>query len=82
MDGPVGQVVGANLYLLVSNLYGGSNDGQVRLERWSAGMNEPETVLEGLRSYGMKARMPPRRWSPACWPTGNASTASTRAAVR
>lgn len=46
-----GQVVGANLYLLVSNLYGGSNDGQVRLERWSAGMNEPETVLEGLRSY-------------------------------
>ena len=46
-----GQIVGANLYLLVSNLYGGSNDGQVRLERWSAGMNEPETVLEGLRSY-------------------------------
>lgn len=46
-----GQVVGANLYLLVSNLYSGSNDGQVRLERWSAGMNEPETVLEGLRSY-------------------------------
>ena len=46
-----GQVVGANLYLLVSNLYGGSNDGQVWLERWSAGMNEPETVLEGLRSY-------------------------------
>lgn len=46
-----GQVVGANLYLLVSNLYGGSNDGQVRLERWNAGMNEPETVLEGLRSY-------------------------------
>ena len=47
-----GQVVGANLYLLVSNLYGGSNDGQVRLERWSAGMNEPETVLEGLRIRG------------------------------
>lgn len=46
-----GQVVGANLYLLVSNLYSGSNDGQVWLERWSAGMNEPETVLEGLRSY-------------------------------
>lgn len=46
-----GQVVGANLYLLVSNLYSGSNDGQVRLERWNAGMNEPETVLEGLRSY-------------------------------
>ena len=46
-----GQVVGANLYLLVSNLYSGSNDGQVRLERWSAGMSEPETVLEGLRSY-------------------------------
>lgn len=46
-----GQVVGANLYLLVSNLYSGSNDGQVRLERWSAGMNEPESVLEGLRSY-------------------------------
>lgn len=46
-----GQVVGANLYLLVSNLYSGSNDGQVRLERWSVGMNEPETVLEGLRSY-------------------------------
>ena len=46
-----GQVVGANLYLLVSNLYSGSNDGRVWLERWSAGMNEPETVLEGLRSY-------------------------------
>lgn len=46
-----GQVVGGNLYLLVSNLYSGLNDGQVRLERWSAGMNEPETVLEGLRSY-------------------------------
>lgn len=46
-----GQVVGANLYLLVSNLYSGSNDGQVWLERWSAGMNEPKTVLEGLRSY-------------------------------
>lgn len=51
-----GQVVGANLYLLVSNLYGGSNDGQVWLERWSAGMNEPETVLEGLRSYRNESR--------------------------
>lgn len=46
-----GQVVGQNLYLLVGGPYGDMEEGQVRLERWTSGMSEPEIVLEGLLSY-------------------------------
>lgn len=46
-----GQVVGESLYLLVGGLYGSEDEGQVKLERWTAGMSGPETVLEGLISY-------------------------------
>lgn len=46
-----GQVVGDSLYLLVSGLYSDSDEGQTWLERWTAGMSEPETVLKNLLSY-------------------------------
>ena len=46
-----GQVVGDSLYLLVSGLYSDSDEGRTWLERWTAGMSEPETVLKNLLSY-------------------------------
>ena len=46
-----GQVVGDSLYLLVSGLYSDSDEGQTWLERWTAGMSDPETVLKNLLSY-------------------------------
>lgn len=46
-----GQVVGDSLYLLVSGLYSDSDEGQTWLERWTAGMSEPETALKNLLSY-------------------------------
>lgn len=46
-----GQVTGDSLYLLVGGVYGIVEEGGVKLQRWTAGMSGPETVLENLLSY-------------------------------
>ena len=45
-----GQVAGDSLYLLVGGVYGIVEEGGVKLQRWTAGMSGPETVLENLLS--------------------------------
>ena len=46
-----GQVTVDSLYLLVGGVYGIVEEGGVKLQRWTAGMSGPETVLESLLSY-------------------------------
>ena len=42
------QTVGASLYLLKEAIYSNTEEGRVKLERWTPGMDEPEIVLEEL----------------------------------
>ena len=45
------QTVGASLYLLKEAIYSNTEEGRVKLERWTPGMDEPEIVLEELMRF-------------------------------